>query len=419
MRRRPHDDRTLVIRASNGATAVLVHDPGETMAAMHLRVACGSRHDPDGASGSAHAVEHLLYSRDASHRDAEYLRQIQSMGGVINANTSADWTKFFTVIGADLLGFALDLETARFTRPVERFSARALSVECQIIRNERRQRMENVAFGTGVEAVTGVLFPASSHYRRLPIGLPADLNALTAEHCAAHFAALYTGPRVNLTIAGEFERERTAEQALALLDVFGPGPTPDDPVETEPAGPTRRIELASPFGSKVFLGIPLPAETSWDFRLATLASFHLGRGAAARLSGALVDRLGLATGVAVKVMGRAFGASIGVVELVPAAGVSPDTLIAGFDVAMFRIASELSQADLDRAKALYAAGWLSDYDSLLRRNDWLSLFLLHQGSVEPYFTHADAMAATDMEKLRRGVSLWHRPAARAEVVFAA
>ncbi|HZN16642.1 MAG TPA: pitrilysin family protein [Micromonosporaceae bacterium] len=435
----------MAVSSPGGARAVLVPDPDDTLVAVSLRLATGSRHDPQHASGLAHVLEHLMFRRARQAGGARYTggarqagggshsHDVQAAGGYVNAKTSADWTKFIHVVPPELVAMVLDLEIERFTGAAGRFDPGDLEREKEVVLSERHQRMDGAPYGTAVERLVAALHPAPSAYHRLPIGLPEHVRAMTVDDCRRFYADHYVAGRVNVVVAGAVT-PAVLDHVTRLLEAFPTGPAgtagpvsagqPVVPAQAEletalPRAPeTIRLPASAPGRPKVYLALPLPPEGTWAFECARLAAFFLGRGMACRLGERLGRQLGLTAAVAVKTIGRAYGHSVGVIEATPADGVPPEKVVAAVETAIAEVVDgALDEHDLQRAKAVYRLGWLSDMDSIDRRSDGLSLTLQLTGSVDAYLHHDGRIAAVGLADLHDAVRLWHQPPRLVELVY--
>ena len=135
------------------------------------------------------------------------------------------------------MGYLLDL-----------LNQEALQNQIDVVRNERRQRYDNVPFGAERFAVAAGLYPEGHPYRYLTIGKHEDIENAKLADVRAFFKRWYVPSNATLVLAGDFE----IEEGKALVDKwFGSFPSFDKPGHTAPELPaltkTERIELDDPF----------------------------------------------------------------------------------------------------------------------------------------------------------------------------
>ena len=125
-----------------------------------------------------------------------------------------------------------------------------------VVKNERRQRYDNVPYGTAFEKLTALAYPEGHPYHHTPIGSMADLDAATLEDARAFFRTYYAPNNAVLSVVGDIDpradarlgrevlrlhpraRRQAAPRDGSLPDVIGeqlrevveeevPGPRPD------------------------------------------------------------------------------------------------------------------------------------------------------------------------------------------------
>ncbi|HET7014321.1 MAG TPA: pitrilysin family protein [Streptosporangiaceae bacterium] len=427
---------SLAIRSQAGARAFLLRDPARPLVATSLRFAVGSARDPAGLSGLAHVLEHMMFCGTRRFGRGGHLQMIQSIGGFANATTSADWTRHFNVVPADLITILLDLEAERLVQAPEAMTEAALDIERDVVLSERRERVESAPYGAATAELLAALYPADSPNRWLPVGSAEDVGRMQLGDCLRFHADHYVAPNVNLSLVGDFDPWVLAEPVTALLDTLGAGsPGSGQAGQAGGAGQagqgscegvgavrdllvTRRIEIASALPPKLFIGCLLPVSTSWDFELARFAGLCLGRGVSARLSERLIRSERVATAVQVKTMARAGYASAGIIEITPVDGMSASQVIDRLDAALAdSVDGGLTEADLIRTKAMYRSSWLADDDTFIGRSDSLSLAMQLNGSADAYFGHDARISQINLDQLRSAVLGWHQPDHRVELVY--
>ena len=78
----------------NGLQVVLHEDHDSPLVALHLLVRAGAADDPDGAPGTAHLLEHMMFEGSAHAPDQTYDLLLGQAGGDSNAWTDPDLTAY-------------------------------------------------------------------------------------------------------------------------------------------------------------------------------------------------------------------------------------------------------------------------------------------------------------------------------------
>ncbi len=135
-----------------------------------------------------------------------------------------------------------------------------LDTQRDVVRNERRQSVENTPYGKAEVRLVELLFPRPHPYFGAVIGSHEDLQAATLEDVKAFFRTFYVPANASLVIAGDFD----PAQARALVEkYFGPiprSPRPPAPaVQTQPITRQTRETLTDDVQlSRVLVGVIAP-----------------------------------------------------------------------------------------------------------------------------------------------------------------
>lgn len=233
----------------NGLEVILHRDPSAPIVATNVWYHVGSGDETPGKSGFAHLFEHMMF-QGAKHIGSDvHFKILQEIGGTgINGTTNSDRTNYFEVVPSHQLETALWLESDRMGYMLDLLDEKSLANQRDVVRNERRQRYDNVPYGRERFVVYEALYPEGHPYRYLTIGRHEDLEAASVADVHAFFKKWYVPSNATLTIAGDFQ----VEQAKALVQKwFGSFPTLPKPAKTQVPTPqlpaTVRQEIEDPF----------------------------------------------------------------------------------------------------------------------------------------------------------------------------
>ncbi len=219
----------------NGLRVILSHDDRAPIVAVNLWYDVGSRHEKSGKSGFAHLFEHMMFQGSANVAKGEHHSLVQAVGGTDNASTWLDRTNYFETLPGHELELALWLEADRLASLLPAITQEKLDNQRDVVKNERRWRVDNQPYGTSAEKLNELLFPETHPYHHPTIGSMADLEAASLADVTEFFAAYYAPNNAVLTIAGDFD----PPSALALIEKHF-GPIPANP--SIPPGPSTAIE---------------------------------------------------------------------------------------------------------------------------------------------------------------------------------
>ena len=229
-------------RLDNGLRVVVSEDrTAPAVVAVNLWYDVGSRHEPAGQTGFAHLFEHLMFEGSVNVAKTEHMKLIQGSGGSLNATTNPDRTNYFETVPAEHLELALWLEADRMGGLVPALTQETLDNQRDVVKNERRQRYENVPYGDAWLRLLPLLYPPGHPYHHATIGSMADLNAADLATFQAFHQTYYAPNNAVLTVVGD----ATAAEVFALADkYFGALPGP----RRHPAGAGRPHRRRPPGG---------------------------------------------------------------------------------------------------------------------------------------------------------------------------
>jgi predicted Zn-dependent peptidase len=233
----------------NGLEVILHRDPAAPIVAANVWYHVGSGDETPGKSGFAHLFEHMMF-QGAKHIGKDvHFKILQEIGGTgINGTTNSDRTNYFEVVPSHQVETALWLESDRMGYLLDLLDEQSLKNQQDVVRNERRQRYDNVPYGRDRFAVAEALYPEGHPYRYLTIGRHEDLEGANVEDVKGFFRQWYVPSNATLTLAGDFQ----IDQAKALVQKwFGGFPQiarPARPKVTQPElKATVRREIDDPF----------------------------------------------------------------------------------------------------------------------------------------------------------------------------
>ncbi|WAS93204.1 M16 family metallopeptidase [Nannocystis punicea] len=233
----------------NGLEVILHRDSAAPLVVTNFWYHVGSGDETPGKSGFAHLFEHMMFQGAKHIGNDVHFKILQEIGGTgINGTTNSDRTNYFEVVPSHQLETALWLESDRMGYMLDLLDEKSLANQRDVVRNERRQRYDNVPYGRERFAVAEALYPEGHPYRYLTIGRHEDLEAASVADVQGFFRKWYVPSNATLTIAGDFE----PEQAKALVQKwFGSFPTLPQPAHQQIGAPaltqTVRRELDDPF----------------------------------------------------------------------------------------------------------------------------------------------------------------------------
>ena len=243
----------------NGLEVVLHVDDSDPLAAVAMTFHVGSAREVEGRTGFAHLFEHLFFL-DSENLGAGGLDRLMTrIGSSTNGSTSRDRTNYFEVVPVDGLEKALWAEADKLGFFINTVTESVVAKEKQVVKNEKRQSVDNRPYGHNEYVVDRALYPEGHPYRWQVIGSLADLDAATLAD-AKEFHANWYGPNnATLVVAGDID----VEQTMAWIGkYFGEIPARETPATPDPPevrlAETRRLYHEDNFGNLPLLTLSWP-----------------------------------------------------------------------------------------------------------------------------------------------------------------
>jgi zinc protease len=381
----------------NGLRVVLNEDHSAPLVAVNVWYHVGSKNEPVGRTGFAHLFEHMLFSGSEHVGNNEHFRYVQSVGGILNGTTFFDRTNYFETLPSNYLELGLWLESDRMGFFLPALTQEKLDIQREVVKEERRQRYDNVPYGTSFERLLHLAYDPDYSYHWPTIGSMEDLGAASLDDIRDFFRTWYRPNNAVLTLVGDFN----PEEAKPLIEkYFGPipagDPVPPFSLDRKPMEGERREVFASPVQlPRIYRLYHIPAMGHPDWTFADLLSTVLSSDKASRLEKALVIDRQIAQDVAAYVLPTE-ATSMLLMQATAKEGVAIDEVERAIDEELERVIRDgISEHELVRAKnraEVEYAHQIENYDS---RADLIAMLSTYYG--DPTLLHdwlAPSHAAT-------------------------
>jgi zinc protease len=274
-------------RLDNGLKVVLHRDTTVPRVTVCVAYHVGSKDERQGRTGFAHFFEHMMFR--GTKNVPNYDIPLQEAGAQSNAETSEDLTIYYETVPSHWLERALYLEAERLAYLPTALDQEKFDTEREVVKNERRQSVDNVPYGLAEEVLLSNVFPAGHPYSWSVIGSMADLNKATLDDLRRFFAEFYHPGNACLTLVGDFD----PQQAKALIDrYFGPlkaGGKRRQVVAENETAKAQRLERSDKVQfDRVYWAWPSVAEGHADAPALDMLAAVLSSGEASRLYRALI-----------------------------------------------------------------------------------------------------------------------------------
>jgi zinc protease len=284
-------------KLSNGLTLTVIEDHSVPLVTLDMWVRVGSGDEIPGVEGISHFLEHMLFKGTPSLPVGQYDRNVEQVGGYLNAATSMDYTHYYVTIPSQHFDAILrdfsDVMMNSVIDPTE------LDSERQVVLEEIARKIDS-PFGYLFDETIPAMFQ-SGPYRHPVIGSRESVSAITREQMLDHYHRFYTPENMFLSIVGDVDAaavKARAEEAFASLDrPYKPWRT-DTPeaVWKAPGDKLLPMDWNEAYFILAFPG-PLAGTSREDMAMLEYAEGLLTGGRTARLTNALQEKRGIVSSI--------------------------------------------------------------------------------------------------------------------------
>jgi predicted Zn-dependent peptidase len=250
----------------------------------------GSRREPQDINGISHFIEHMVFKGTRRRSAEDIAREIDSLGGMLDAFTSKEMVCFNTRVLDEHLPKAFDIVSDMVLDP--KFDQEDIAREQGVIQEEIRMTQDNP------EDLVHELFTQNfwhPHALGRPIlGTPETVGAFTRAKIQSWWEQCYAPNRLVITAAGNLTHQQLVDLAAARFSSLARS---DDSFTDPKPEATPHITLRTKSELEqvhVCLGVPaLPLVDRRRFAVSVLNNI-LGGGMSSRLFQNIRERQGLA-----------------------------------------------------------------------------------------------------------------------------
>lgn len=219
----------------NGLEVIFHIDKSDPVTAVSLAAHVGSAREVAGRTGFAHLFEHLLFLESENLGKGGLDEMSARIGGSgANGFTSRDETNYFQTVPKDALEKMIWAEADKLGWFINTVTQPVLEKEKQVVKNEKRQRIDNVPYGHLNYVIDKHLYPKDHPYSWQVIGSLEDLQAATLEDVHRFFKHWYVPNNVTLVVAGDFDPVQARAWVHKYFDEIPTG-DPIAPLAKQPA----------------------------------------------------------------------------------------------------------------------------------------------------------------------------------------
>jgi zinc protease len=336
----------------NGLELILVEDRRLPIVAVNIWYHVGPANEAPGLTGFAHLFEHMMFA-GTRHLPRGLADRLLEGAGATDSNGSTDYdrTNYYDTVPSNQLELALWVHADRMGYLLDVLDQTALSNQQDVVRNERRQSVENRPYGIVEEAMNHALFPKNHPYYASVIGSHADIQNAKLANVRDFFTRYYGPNNASIVIAGDIDKAKARALVAKYFGSFkrsAPVAKPD--IATPPITRERRLTVADRIElPRVYMAwLTPPAYQPGDAELAVTAQILAG-GKAGRLYKSLVYERQIAQDTAAAQNSNALTSTF-VIDVTARPGADAAELEAAID-AELKALRDVGPADLEVERA--------------------------------------------------------------------
>jgi zinc protease len=233
----------------NGLKVVFLEDHSTPIVHLQIWYHVGSKNERPGRTGFAHFFEHMMFKGSKNVEAEGHPSYISSVGGQSNAYTTEDATVFWETVPAQYLPLVLWLEADRMASL--KIDETAFSNEREVVKEERRMRIENQPYGRLQEIISDQAFSVHP-YKHPVIGSMRDLDAASVNDVREFWQTYYVPNNATAVLVGDFDPKEALQLVTQYLgrvpksDKPLPRDVPKEPPQTKEKRVTLRDEWPLP-----------------------------------------------------------------------------------------------------------------------------------------------------------------------------
>ncbi len=377
---------------SNGFRIVTENMPSLESASLGIWVTAGGRHERVLQNGIAHFLEHMAFKGTETRSALEIAEAIEDVGGFINAYTSREMTAYYVrVLGQDV-GLGLDVISDILLNPV--FDPKEIEVERGVILQEIGQSLDtpdDVVFDWLQEAS----YPKQSIGRTI-LGPAERVKSFNRDDLQGFVAERYGPSQMILSAAGAVDHDTIVREAERLFGHLADRPSAAVDLARFTGGEKREVKDLEQ--AHFTLSLEGPDYRDPEIYTAQIFASAFGGGMSSRLFQEVREKRGLCYSIFAQA--GAFADS-GMMTIY--AGTSGEQLgeLATLTVdEIKRAADDMSDAEVERARAQMKAGLLMGLESPANRAERLARLVAIWDRVPPLAETVALIDAVDTRKVR-------------------
>lgn len=375
----------------NGLRVIFHIDRSDPVVAVALTSHVGSAREIEGRTGFAHLFEHLLFLESENLGKGGLDKMSARIGGSgANGSTSRDRTNYFQTVPKDALEKMIWAEADKLGYFINTVTEPVLAKEKQVVKNEKRQSVDNRPYGHNFFVIDKNLYPKGHPYSWEVIGSLEDLQNATLQDVKDFYNRWYVPNNVTLTIAGDFDEDKAKEWVHKYFDEIKKGEAiPKMEKQQVTLSESKKLYYEDNFARVPLLTLTWPGVHNYhpdSYALEVLSSY-LAQGKKAPLYKVLVEDKKFTDAVRAFQYNSEIAGQL-IVQVTAFSDTSLQNVYNGIEEGFSKFEAEgISEADLNRIKAGQETDFYNNLSSVLGKGFQLAQYEIYTG--DPGFVNQD------------------------------
>jgi zinc protease len=244
----------------NGLEVIIDRDQRFPLVSMRLYVRAGSAYEQQGQEGISHFLEHMVFKGTQRRSPGQVAREIEEVGGYINAATSFDYTVYTVDLPSHQWKLGLDILQDMIFGSI--FDPDELSQEINVVLAEIQRAQDNP--GSRIfRSIQSMIF-MDTPYEHPILGFKETVKEFRRDHLNNYVDHFYQPRSMVLAVSGNVESGEILDQVQKVF-----GSLENKTGSTLPAAldilsgldkdPDKRVSLEHGPWSKAYMAMAVPA----------------------------------------------------------------------------------------------------------------------------------------------------------------
>ena len=389
----------------NGLTLIVHEDHSVPTVATNVWFHVGSGDEKPGRTGFAHLFEHLMFMGSEHAPYPQFDRLLEAAGASNNGTTNNDRTSYYEWGPSNATPLMLWLEADRMGWLLPTMDSAKVDAQREIVKNERRQGVENQPYGIAEDLLAPAVYPAGHPYSWPVIGSMADLSAASLDDVKDFFRRYYAPNNAVIVVAGDVKTDSVrAAVRQAFADIpRGPAitrPTPA-PFTLRDTVMVAEDQVQLP---RLYLSWHAVPQYHADDAALNVARYLLVGARNARLTNALVYEQEVSKDVYASNDSKKLDGDFGIASTARP-GISLNRVRAVIDREIAKLATEgPTPRELEQARKAIEAGFLNRLEFVNAKAEQLNEYYYFTGTPDYFQRDLDRHRAVTADDIKRVVA---------------